>query len=326
MVFPTDVYRRAVNSRKLLAQDKAAIITQLFIVGNIGCFFVLRFVFRNILGIGTGWAIIVQLILFISLGIFLFRFFIFKEDEKLQEQRGEESDSFARFLYVKKDNNEEKYIKQKRVSVFEFTNGCVAATMMFKFGSNTDSVATSTRAVLEEIYSIICRYNFKFRTITGPEIFSESEEFKRHVKQINSIKNKKLSLHLRTISNASITIANNESNSDAFYLELESRIPGDKEQLEHILVEIIKLLQENITCFRSFEFLDINGLLEFYRYFYKIEAIDLAMLKAIDLSTAIDNDYSKLIQLYSLQAQDGKSYRTNFELRNEFKTKERDIQ
>lgn len=325
MIFPYDVHKRVVNSRRLLTQDKTAIFVQLFIILNIVCFFGLRFLFINFLGIGTGWALLVQLVLFIAIGILLFRVVIFKEDEKIQDYKDTQGDSFAKYLHVRKDNIATVDVCNQKVNVFEYTNGCVTATMLFKFGSNYDAVAKNTHDVLQAIYGIICLYNFEFSTVTMPEVFSNSIEYKRHIAQINSIKNKKLSLHLRAISNKSIQIANEQGNTDVLYLTIKSKIPGEKEQLSNIITEILKILHENVTCFRSFEFLNIDTLLEFYREFYHIDAIDLAMLKAIELSSNIEQDYSNLITLYSLQSTDGKSYKVTGDSVNKFKTKEREI-
>ena len=309
MIFPNDVHKRTVNARKLLAQDKNSIMIQLFFIANIICFFVLRFFFKSFLGLGTGWAIIAQLVLFTVLGIMIFRLVIFKEDEKLQEYQDRESDSFARFLHIRKDNIRQTNIANDNVCVFEYTNGCIMAPLCFKFGSNSDKIANITRHVLEEMFGLICSSNFEFRTITAPEIFNNSQEYKAHLRQINSIKNKKLSLHLRNISQQAIKNTKEYSNTDVLYVFIISKIPGELEQLESLLSQIIRLIRENNTCFRSMEFLDINKLLEFFREFYKIEAIDIAMMKAIELSTVITQDYSNLIKLFSLTSTDGRTYK-----------------
>lgn len=325
MIFPNNVHKRAVEARKLMSQDKTAIFMQFFIIANVVCFFILRFVFQTFLGLGTGWAILAQLILFLVVGVMLFRIVIFKEDEKIREMQDRQSDSFARFLYVRKDNISTIDVADKKINVFEYTNGCITATIRFKFGSNNDAIAKTTAKVLEEIYGIICMYNFEFCTDAMPEVFSNSAEYRRHLTQINSVRDKKLSLVLRTISKIILTKSEESCNTDVLYISLKSKIPGDKEQLENILVSIIKVLSENITCFRSVEFLDIDQLLEFYRDYYLIEAIDLAMMKAIDLSANLNDEYSKLISLYSLQATDGKSYRVSNNSALDFKTKEREL-
>ncbi len=325
MVFPNNVHKRAANARKLLAQDRNSIIVQLFLIANVICFFVLKFFFNTFLGLGTSWALMAQLVLFLSIGVLIFRVAIFKEDEKLQEYQDRQSDSFARYLQVRKDNIEQAEIQDSLVHVFEYTNGCVTTTIQFKFGSNNDTVANNTKMVLETIYGLICSYNFEFRTDAGPEIFYNSREYKMHLKQINSISNKKLSLHLRRLSKEAADIADKESNTDALYITLKSKLPGEKAQLESLLGHIIRILSENITCFRSVDFLSIDQLIEFYREFYNIAAIDIAMMKAIELSSVITQDYTDLVKLFSLQSNDGKVYRVTNEINDPFRTKERQM-
>lgn len=325
MIFPNNVHKRAANARKLLAQDRNSIIVQLFLLANVICFFILKFFFNTFLGLSTNWAILAQLVLFLSIGILIFRVAIFKEDEKIQEYQDRQSDSFARYLQVRKDNIEQSEIQSKLVNVFEYTNGCVMTTIQFKFGSNNDSVANNTKLVLETIFGLICSYNFEFRTDTGPESFYSSQEYKRHLKQINSIPNKKLSLHLRRLSKESAEIAARDSNTDVLYITIKSKIPGEKAQLENLLGQIIRILAENITCFRSVDFLNIDQLIEFYREFYNIAAIDVAMMKAIELSSVITQDYSNLIRLFSLKSNDGKVYKVNDDSSDPFRTKERQL-
>ena len=325
MIFPNDVHKRAANAHKLLAQDKNSIIMQIFIIANIICFFIFRFIFNTFLSLSTGWAILAQIVLFFVIGVMLFRFVIFKEDEKLQDYKDQQSDSFARYLHIRKDNIDITKINNESVSVLEYTNGSVMSTILFKFGSNDDNLARSTKEVLQAIYGVISSYNFEFRTVSLPEVFSNSKEYNKHLEQINCIKNKKLSYFLKRISEQSLTIANTSSSTNVLYLMIRSKIPGEKEQLICIIKEILKILLENVTCFRSIEFLNKDSLLEFFREFYGIEAIDLAMMKAIELSSDIENDYKKLITLYSLQSTDNKSYRVVNERDNQFVTKEREL-
>lgn len=325
MIFPDNVHKRAMNSKKLLSQDKTALIIQLFFVGNIVCFFLFRFLFTKFLGLSTIWALVAQIVLFLALGIIIFRIAIFREDEKIQEYQDQQGDSFARFLYVRKDNMREISVQGRNAKIFEYTNGCVMATIRFKFGSNDDTKAANTRKVLETIYGVISSYNFIFRTDTMTEPFANSKEYKQHLQQINSITDKELSHNLRVISDIALKTAATKSNTDILYLTIYSKIPEDIEAIDGLLNEIIKLILNNVTCFREIMILGVDELLEFYREFYNIEAIDLAMMKAIDLSTNLDNDYSHLMHLYSLQSTDGKSYKVNNTDVDNFGTKERKL-
>ena len=119
MIFPVNVFKKTLNTRKLMASDKTSIIVQAFIIGNVLLYIVLHHIFTVILGLSTVWVIIVQVVLFIAVGVIIFRFCIFHEDEKVQEYRNSNSDSFAKFMYVRKEGTHELTTLNRKVSVFE---------------------------------------------------------------------------------------------------------------------------------------------------------------------------------------------------------------
>ena len=308
MVFPLDVHRKVAETRKLVGQDRTAVLIQLFCFVNIICFFVLRFIFKSFLMVSTKWALLTQVVLFLTLGIFFFRFVIFREDEKVREYKGYESDSFAKFLYLRKDSEETLDIRQEKVSVFEYANGTATCTMCFKFGSNDDVRARNTRQVLDVIVGLIADYGFESRIVSSPEDFSNSIEFKQHVSVVNSVEDRVLAKVLRDVSKAVIDTSHAESNVDEIYLTIRTATNYQKYELEGLLKAIFKVLLENVTAFRSVSFLDMDELLEFYRYFYTIEAIDLAMMRALDLAAELDEDYRKIVSLHTIISEDGKRY------------------
>lgn len=156
MIFPIDVHKRALNSRKLAASDRNTVIMQVFVVANIACFFILKYVFTTLLGMGTIWAVIAQIVLFISIGIALFRFVIFNEDEKLQEMRNADSDSFAKYIQVRKEGETEIEVNNQKVNIFEYVNGQVFFTMLFRYGSNDDAKANNTKKIFQKNFQ--CRW------------------------------------------------------------------------------------------------------------------------------------------------------------------------
>ena len=74
MIFPVNVFKKTLNTRKLMASDKTSIIVQAFIIGNVLLYIVLHHIFTVILGLSTVWVIIVQVVLFIAVGVIIFGF------------------------------------------------------------------------------------------------------------------------------------------------------------------------------------------------------------------------------------------------------------
>ena len=324
MIFPLDVYRKVSETRKLVGQDRTAVLIQLFLLINVVCYFVLRFFFNSILQVSTKWALVAQIFLFFVFGYFYFRFIIFREDEKINEYKNAENDSFARYLQVRKDSETVTEIAKKKVHVFEFANGTATCVLCFKFGSNDDVKASNTFIALDTILGLIADYGFESRVVSAPEDFRKSKEFQNYVDKINSINNRQLAFTLKEISDAVLQTSYEESNVDCIYVCVRTSTSYQKGELEGVIKAILKTLYETVTAFRSFEFLDMAELLEFYRYFYTVAAIDLAMMRAIDLAADLDDDYNRIVSLHSLVSTDNKRYRIDDET-DAFSMRERSL-
>lgn len=324
MIFPIDVHKRALNSRKLAASDRNTVIMQVFVVANIACFFILKYVFTTLLGMGTIWAVIAQIVLFISIGIALFRFVIFNEDEKLQEMRNADSDSFAKYIQVRKEGGNEIEVNNQKVNIFEYVNGQVFFTMLFRYGSNDDAKANNTKKIFQKIFSAIGNYNFVFRTAIGTENFANSLEFKRHIQKRNKIQDKNLALYLKRATNEALKMTEEECNTEVVYLTVQSTILYQKDEIEALLMVILRIIEDNLNAFREVKLLNLEDLLEFYRWFYRIEAIDAAMMKALDLSNELEETYSNIVSVYRYHSKDGSTFKSQA-LDSEFQLKERSI-
>lgn len=304
-MYPIDVNKKVRNASKLSGSDKRVVFVQLFFLLSAVCFFILRLIFKNFLGI-TSFVplIILQLVISITVGTIVFRFLIFDENEKIQEYKNSEHDSFAKYMYLKKDSHSEQIMENKKVHLFEYINGTATCTIAFKFGATDDYRASQTKRVLQEIFHVILLNGFEVRTVSEPESFEYSKEVKRHIDTINATKDKDLALHLKSITNNILVESRERSNVDMIYLTIRTLSNYQKYDLESTIRNIINIIYSNYTAFRSVEFLDLDEILEFYRGFYNIKAIDLAMMRAIDLSEDLDKEYEALVKLYSLHSED----------------------
>lgn len=322
MIFPVNVFKKTLNTRKLMASDKTTIIVQAFLIVNVLCYVILHHVFTTILGMSAVWAIITQTALFVVAGVIIFRFFIFHENEKVQEYKNSNSDSFAKFMFVRKEGVHELTALNRKVSIFEYTNGLAFTVLCFKVGSNDDDIAATTRKLLQKIFKIAGSYGLIIRSFVMPENIESSLEFKRHVNKINHVSDKKLSMHLKQITTCVAQTANEKSHTEVLYLMLNSQSSFQVEEFEGALRAIFALIEGTQSCFREISVLDQQGLLEFFRQFYTVDAIDLALMKAIDVSDDINALYNKIIDVYRFHATDGTEYHISGE-DNTFVTKER---
>ena len=71
--------------------------------------------------------------------------------------------------------------------------------------------------------------------------------------------------------------------------------------------------------------MDLNQTIDLYREFYGVEAIDLAMMKAIELSEGIDSNFSEIVKVISLKSEDNKIFKTDINTDSILVTGERKI-
>lgn len=308
MIFPVNVFKKTLNTRKLMASDKTSIIVQAFIIGNVLLYIVLHHIFTVILGLSTVWVIIVQVVLFIAVGVIIFRFCIFHEDEKVQEYRNSNSDSFAKFMYVRKEGTHELTTLNRKVSVFEYVNGLALVVLCFRVGSNDDTVATATKKLLQKIFKVAASYGLIIRTFVIPEHIETSKEYKRHVKKMNRVSDKRLATNLKKITTQVVQTSREKCHTEVLYLMLNSQSAFQVEEFESALRAIFSLIDGSQSCFRDVSVLDLQELLEFFRQFYTVDAIDLALMKAIDVSEDVNALYNKVVDVYRFHATDGTEY------------------
>lgn len=325
MIFPVDVHRNIVNTKKLVGRDRTAVIIQLFLFANVCLFFLLRFIFRQVLQISIAFAWISQIIICIFAGIFIFRIFIFKEDEKIRESESSESDSFSKYLNIRKDSWYSHNVGRHTINLYEYTNGTSAGTICFKFGSNDNAKAANTARVLNQLYKLVADYGYELRTVMLPEKFENSREFKKYVADVNAVQDKVLGKTLREIADSSIQYSRERANVDALYITIRSNSTYQRGELESLFCAFYKILDENVTCFRDVSLLDMSELMEFYRDFSTVEAIDLTMTKALDMIDTLESDYAKVIGVYCYFSEEGRKFKNEKILQGAFHLNERRI-
>lgn len=309
MVFPHDVYKRMVNQKRLVGQNKVQLIIILFIVGNVISFFLLNTFVAGYFKNGFGVCILLQLAIMAVTGVLIFRFIIFDENAKKQEYQGYENDSFAKYMNLRKDFMHSYSLAGKDVYAFEYVNGSATCTLELKFGNNSDELASGTRFVYEEILRAIGNYGFESREIIMSEDFKNSVEFKEHVALINSMRDKSLASTIMRINDGIMRECEKNSCVDVVYLMIRTTTNYQKDDLGALIKQIYSLLLSNQHAFRSVTFLNLESLLELYRKFYGVAAIDLSMMKTIELAKELGEEFNHVVELYSLHTISGKTFK-----------------
>lgn len=311
-IYPLDIYERVANRQKLVGADKTTFIVSLFLMANFFLFIILHRVLVIMARLPMFVLVLVQLAIFIFFGIFIFRYVIFNEEAKMREYSDKNSDSFARFMHLRKDSTHEIQVSRNAyVHAFEYDNGQATCTIRFKFGSNENYKANETKQCLEEAFKVLTNNNFTFRTVSDSENFKKSREFDNYIANVNATKYEDLKPHILAMSDEIIRVSLQECNVDQLYLSFQTASSYQLEDLEAVIKHLLKIFRGHITCFRQITFLDLSQTLDFYREFYSVEAIDLAMMKAIELSEGIDSNFSEIVKIISLKSNDGRVFKSD---------------
>ena len=281
-------------------------------MANFFLFIILHRVLVIMAGLPMFVLVLVQLAIFIFFSIFIFRYVIFNEEAKMREYSDKNSDSFARFMHLRKDSTHEIQVSRNAyVHAFEYDNGQATCTIRFKFGSNENYKANETKQCLEEAFKVLTNNNFTFRTVSDSENFKKSREFDNYIANVNATKYEDLKPHILAMSDEIIRVSLQECNVDQLYLSFQTASSYQLEDLEAVIKHLLKIFRGHITCFRQITFLDLSQTLDFYREFYSVEAIDLAMMKAIELSEGIDSNFSEIVKIISLKSNDGRVFKSD---------------
>lgn len=306
MIFPQDVHKIIKNKSRIAGDNKVQLIIVLFVLGNVIGLFILSFL-MSLISPTTPLSVTltIHLVLVVIVGVFVFRFAIFDENAKKKEYQGQQSDSFTRYMYIRKDNIT---TIDDNVSVFEYSDGSAVFAIELRFGSNDDIKASGTYDFYIKFLKLVALYGFESRVIVKSENFMTSSEFKRHQEVVNNVEDADMRKTMIAMDSVIMNMSRALSNVDVVYFLVRSIYSYQKSDLEMLLRNFTKLVSDSYTAFRSISFLKFDDLLELYRDFYGIEAIDLAMMKAISLSSDITEDFSTIISVLSLKGESGKTY------------------
>lgn len=313
LIFPRNINKQLREKQKIAGDNKMQLFFTIFILGNFFGFLFLDWVNATFLGGGIWLTIVMLMGLNVTAGVYIFRFFVFDETSKMREFQNAEGDSFAKYMRVRKDVERSITVNEHKIAATEFANGSMAFTIQMKFGSNDDHLAECTKKVLQAMMATAHTYDFETRVVITAEDFVRSQEYSSYSESLNSVKANVLKNALILLSEAALRRHKELCNTSCIYFTVRSTRSYQRVDLEDILKNYLKLFAENTTAFRSIQFLDNEGLFNFFTEFYGIGAIDLSTVQAIELSKELEENYNTVVNLLSMQDTDGNIYRSQVE-------------
>lgn len=311
LIYPLNVHKQSQRSSKVASGDMSRLVLAFTLIGAVALFFLIDWAGGTFLSMPTWASFVVTIVVTLILVSLIIRFLVFDEAELMQEYSKEKSDSFSKYIYIRKDDITNVEVANRQVNCYSFTNGSGLVALQFKYGSNDQETSKDTLIAFERIFHVLSENSLAFRTIDVPEDFEQSDEYRRYVSGINSIEDKKLAKHLLRVADNVLRISEELSDVSTIYLLISNKSSVQTEGLEIALRQIFSIVTETPNAFRHMDTLDEAELLEMLRRFYNLEAMDFGMMRVVELSQEVNIDFSKAVSIYRIETTDGKAYTSN---------------
>lgn len=301
MKFPINISKGIRDAGKTTPMEKFSF--GMFIAGivNFLLFGSLQPLFVGI-GIPSFVLILLQLGLTISVGVFILRHFVIREDDKFIEHQNEKDSSLNNYFLIRDKDNQE-YIDS--IPVYQYTDGSYMFLIRFCFGAATDRKASGSATILNNLYRNVLKYDMEIRTYNMPEVFRESIECKNFLNSISGVEYKPLSSALLEIAKMTLDICDEHSELFDITCLVRTRNPLQVEYIGTLVSKLLRDYSSRTNSFRSIDFLGKDKMRSFLRDYYCLEALDLASLKVSNIPKEVLLKYRNLVTVFELNLKDG---------------------
>ena len=302
MIYPIDVNSRVKRSGKMTTTDKVKIGLGLLLMVNVIFTIFLSGIFTS-MGIPLWVIIVVQVVLFLIVFVMVFRFAIFREQDRVAD----EGDIFLQY-YKFRPGHKLVRLAIGEIPFLELKNSLAVGAIRLKFGSNDAVKKVATESFLRSCVNLLGEKGLSSRILVMTERFMDTPEFNTHLQRVNKITEPKLRNSLLEVYSNTFVFCEANSSAETLVLMVYASSSFLKDELEDAMVQIDALFKANerLHAFRSHEFLDSVELLEIFRDFYGMGAIDLSLSK-IQLQ-ATDPDVLKSVLVYRIISEEGKTF------------------
>lgn len=312
MVFPHNVYCSVSGNGGMSESDKNKFYGQMIAFFGVILFLGGCWVCYKYLRISVWFAFLGGLAIILCIGVSFFRFVVFDEQAKIYEYKSQSSDNFAKYVQIRKDATFTLDVNGYKVSIFEFINGNNFCVIQLRYGSNDKVKSRNTQYLMEQYFHTIAAHNLEFRTIEATENFANSVEIDRYSKRLNKIQDKTLAIYLMKVLRLINTTVESMNNTSTLYLVIQTQRNYQLPQLESCIRSMIADTQSSRNALRTVEFLNWAKLMEFYREFYSLEAIDLSTMRVMALAGEEDTPaFANVVGLYQFTTEDNRTLTTN---------------
>lgn len=280
--FPQNVEKTVEAVTKLGTGDKARISIGLGIVVNIALIVWLSPIMTSV-GIPVWLYIIIQVSVFTILIIYIIRIVVLKEPERIKEVNDGTTDSFSRMYYLRNlDSGEVLKIGSSYIPMYEMDNGQTVLYIKCLFGEKTDEGSIGTREIYHGLAHLVGEAKMELTCTVSDEVFEDSPEYADMLEYMSNIDDPLLSRAIREVFREVTEITAELSSVDCVVFRIKTRSVNQKYIIEDLMRKIYGLLEDNLHNFRRVQVIYKKEILDYFKDFYGLEAIDLSRMKLME--------------------------------------------
>ena len=305
VVYPIKVYDAGVDKSKETKEQGTKSALSLLIIGCVFAFFFINSILSNTFGIGSFWSFLIVFSAVSTIGVYIFRFLIFREEDKLLEFENEDNDNLGKFFDLLTGNEGKLNLSTISVPYYKYVDGSFAVCIKLRHGSSDRTKRYNTQYVMQEIANIMGRYRLTYKQFIKDENFDESLEYQTYINKINRIEDEIFRSYIREMSSYMFDISRQISLVDCTYIIIKARNAYQKYQLGLAIQEIKSLLDKTPTVYRGYDFLNFEEYIELCREYFGVDVIDLSTIRATNPTRDLLMNYRKLVNVVEIELADG---------------------
>lgn len=296
LIFPINVTESLAASGSLKKGERNGIIISFWVFG---CFLIAWFLagwLRNITPRWYVWIVLgVELLLQATVGVVLLRYIL--DERTMMAEASSADNSFAKFFGIYHEILSEEG-SQYPFDIIEFADGSYGVYIQFLLGYNTNQISEATRELNVEVSKLINRSGMSYRVIYTNEHFSNSLAADELRQSVSHIQNPKLFTAYRDIVQGLLQIANEQSNVMSVTYLINAKTQIHKDELVQLVSNIMNLTDQAETVYREINVLNYEEIVEFYRLYYKLDVLDMGLVRAHQVQRKRISCSVKILKLY----------------------------
>lgn len=305
LVFPFNVHESVSSTGSLKKSERNGIILSFWIFGCLLLAWFLAGFLRQIIPSYYIWIVIgVELVLQLTVGVLVLR--IVLDERTLLSELSEDNNSFAKLFgiyheIISQDNSEYPF------DVIEFNDGSYGVYIQCLLGYNTNQASSATYELNKSIQSMINKSGMAHRILYCNEKFTNSAAADKLRKVVAGVQDPRLFGVYRDIVQGIMKTAAEESNvlCTTYIIYAKTRI--QKEDLKQLVVNILNAAGSEDTAYREVVTLSYEDIVEFYRNYYKLDVLDMGLIR---VQAVKKKNLSCSLKLLTVYGSSGKVYHT----------------